>query len=169
MALFLNTKVCFLAVALAATIGCSRAKGDEDAAIRKLIDNFAKAENKRDGGGLIQFFTADGDVVVQNTRLTRDQISKSLVPLLPWSETGPAVYHVQRIRMLHPGAALVDTERTYFTSTLMRSSSCTFVLAKENNQWRVASYRNAVLATPMSKDSPFDSAQPARPPPPKAQ
>ncbi len=168
MPLFRKTQVCFLAAALAATVGCSRVKGDDDRQIRKLVDDFARAENKRDGGGLVEFFAVDGDVVVQNVRLTRDQIPKSLVPLLPWSETGPAVYHVQRIRVLRSGAALADTERTYFTSTLMRSSSCTFILVKENNQWRIASYRNAVLAPAISRDSPFGLSRP-KPELPKAQ
>lgn len=135
-----------------------RTKADDDAAIRKLIDDFARAENQRNAAGLSALFAPDGDIFVQNKRLASGtkQIAASLQPRIPWSEIGPASYRIENLRKLDSHFAIVDTERTYFTPVMKRSTSATFVLERTHEGWQIASYRNMLLGPPLSTDSTFE-------------
>ena len=133
-------------------------KPDDDTQIRKLIEDFAHAENQRNATQLTGLFAPDGDIYIQNKRLASGtkQISASLLPRIPWSEIGPATYRVETVRKLDPHFAIVDTDRTYFTPVMKRSTFATFVLERTHDGWRIASYRNVLPGPPLSTDSTFE-------------
>jgi uncharacterized protein (TIGR02246 family) len=147
-------------ITLSFDLGCRAGQVDSsDSAIRKLIHDFAAAEDHHDGKAIAALFTTGGQVSIQGRVVASgsDQIAESVAPKIPWSERFGPVYTIRQIRMVNGRNATVDAERVFQGPVLKRSSSTTFVVVKLGPAWRVSSYQDAENGTDRSPDPVFGS------------
>jgi ketosteroid isomerase-like protein len=106
----------------------------DDAAIRKVIANFADAENKHDGKAIANLFLPDSP--------DREPISKQIASEGGvWTEKGPKRIDVDGIRFVKPDVALVDTTAKWYQSIMHASSRQMLILVKDHGEWKISVYR----------------------------
>jgi uncharacterized protein (TIGR02246 family) len=122
-----------------------KASPEDEKAVRQAIKDFNDADNGHDGKALAGLFSADGDLLTPaGERLSGPaQIETSVKAPQIWSESGPALMRSIRVRFLRPDVAVIDAERAVYGSTGGSAHHLTFLLTKEDGQWRIASCRYA--------------------------
>jgi len=140
------------AVLLLAAVGLV-ACADDTAEVRSVVRDFNRASQKPDPRLFASLFTPDADYR-DSMRILKGR--EALVALFAsrqrWSErTAPMLQDVE-IRIVGAATALVDGQIVQYGTTLGKSAvRVVLVLLKEDNQWKISSWRtvgSAILMFP---------------------
>ena len=118
-------------------------------AITHLIDQYSEAREKRDTALLKTILTTDVDQLV-STGEWRNGIGTAVQGMLKSSANSPGTrtLTVDKIRILDPGAAIVDCkydiQNTDGTSRRMWS---TFIVVNKKKVWKISAIRNMLPAS----------------------
>ena len=140
-----------LACALAAiSTGQASASGDE-AAVRRVVQQYVDARETRDPEALRTLFTGDADQLVSSGewRRGRDAVVKG--GMASSQRTGgQRALNVETVRFLDANVALVDAryELTGLQGGASRSMWATLVLVRDASGWRITAIRNMLPAAP---------------------
>ena len=119
-------------------------EGDEHAAIRAALARLNEARTKGDPALLARLFTADADYRDGSGRLVRGSqaVARLLAGHGPWSEVTAPLLLAKNIRLLQPGAALVDATAVQYGSLIVkRCVPVAIALRESGGEWRIAAYR----------------------------
>lgn len=109
----------------------------DESAIRKLIATFEEAHHKHDIAVISSLF-AHGS-------LDRDPTVKAIAdePRV-WTEKTAVSYQTKMILAVHADVALADVTLTWYQSSMGRQASeRTFVVVRENGNWKISAYRGS--------------------------
>lgn len=139
------------AVVLAAGVGAAQqsATGDE-AAVRKLSEDFSAALNKGDGKAAAALFTADGDYVSSTGRVARGpaEVEKLVNDQAAAAFKGMTFkVTMTSVRFVQPTVAI--SSGTFEASgPTARKGMTTAVAVKQGDKWQIAAIR-AMVPAPM--------------------
>ena len=125
----------------------------DDAAIKEVVRRYVDAREARDPEAVAALFTADADQLVSSGewRRGRDLLVKGTMASSA-RNTGTRTIVVETVRMLGPDAAIADA-RYEISGAETRKMWSTFVLARQQGQWRISAIRNMLPATPAAASS----------------
>lgn len=121
----------------------------ERKAITALIDQYAEAREKRDTVLLKNILTKDVDQLV-STGEWRNGISAAVEGMLKSSANSPGTraLHVEKIRMLNPGSAIVDCKYEIQNKDgASRKMWSTFLVVADKKVWKISAVRNMLPAS----------------------
>jgi uncharacterized protein (TIGR02246 family) len=157
MRIRLLTASAAVAVLVAAVTYAQAGRADDEAAIRRQIDQFAAAWNKADAKAVAQFFADDGDYVSSTGQKGegRTGIEKVLSEQFAGVFKGATLKTtITAIRFLKPDVAIVNG--AFEVSGMkgpdgkelpVRKGLSTNILAKQGDKWLIAALRGMVPAT----------------------
>jgi uncharacterized protein (TIGR02246 family) len=133
---------------------------EDEKLVRQVLKDFVDAGINHDAKALAGLFQPDGDLLTPDgARFSgRTQIENSVTPAQVWSETGPPILRIVRIRFLRPDVAVADAEQVIYGATAWPTPALVmFVFMKEDGRWQIASCRHAASApsTLQSLSRPF--------------
>lgn len=144
-----NLAIFLLLVALAPTVETAASQAGDEAAIRKVVQQYDETRNRGDWKAYGALFTADADQLVSSGTWRRGaaDIMKSTADINATTyKGGKYTTTVDRVRTIAPTVALVDT--TFEISNLAAGGSRkglnSIVLVKDGGQWRIAATRSMV-------------------------
>ena len=114
----------------------------DDAAIRDVVRRYVDAREARDPEAVAALFTADADQLVSSGewRRGRDVLVKGTMASSART-TGTRTVVVETIRMVGPDVAMADG-RYEISGAETRKMWSTFVMARQQGQWRISAIRN---------------------------
>ena len=120
----------------------------DDAAIRDVVRRYVDAREARDPEAVAALFTADADQLVSSGewRRGRDVLVKGTMASSART-TGTRTIVVETIRMVGPDVAMADG-RYEISGAETRKMWSTFVMARQQGQWRISAIRNMLPARP---------------------
>jgi uncharacterized protein (TIGR02246 family) len=120
----------------------------DDAAIRDVVRRYVDAREARDPEAVAALFTADADQLVSSGewRRGRDVLVKGTMASSART-TGTRTVVVETIRMVGPDVAMADG-RYEISGAETRKMWSTFVMARQQSQWRISAIRNMLPAPP---------------------
>jgi uncharacterized protein (TIGR02246 family) len=125
---------------------------DSDAAaIRDVVRKYAEARESRDAKAIEALFTPDADQLVSSGEWRRGREVLVRGALASSARTGGTrTLHVETIRMVGADTAIADAryEISGLEDGAVRRMWSTFVLARQQGQWRLAAIRNMLPAAP---------------------
>jgi len=118
----------------------------DDAAIKDVVRRYVDAREARDPEAVAALFTADADQLVSSGewRRGRDVLVKGTMASSA-RNTGTRTIVVETVRMLGPDAAIADA-RYEISGAETRKMWSTFVMARQQGQWRISAIRNMLPA-----------------------
>ncbi|HEX4947631.1 MAG TPA: SgcJ/EcaC family oxidoreductase [Blastocatellia bacterium] len=126
-------------------------KGNEDAAIRAVVQKYVDARERLDAKAVEQLFTADADQLVSSGewRKGRDAVVKGSLENSR-NTGGKRTITVESVRLLSSDVAIADGryEMTGLAGGASRSMWTTFVFKKTGKEWRISAIRNMLPAAP---------------------
>jgi len=154
----MRTHFLFLILASAASLPAQQMGPEDEAAIRRLASDFYQKLAAGDTSEVAALFTADGDLwdfrgwlfsaepgsLLDPVRVHsgRDAIQRGLRKPAAFGELSGPYMQSQKVRLLGPGVALVDSKSNYYGSTVTRVEMYGLMIArKEAEGWRIVSYR----------------------------
>lgn len=144
------TAVFVIALALTGFAQAPGAAGDE-AAIRRVAQQYDEARNKGDWVALGALFTEEADQLTSagEWRRGRADVAQGIERSMSTTYKG-AKYTttIDRVRMLAPNVAIADGpfEIVNVPGGGTRRAHATYVLMKSGDRWRIAAYRSMVPA-----------------------
>ena len=121
------------------------------AAIRDVVRKYAEARESRDPKAIEVLFTPDADQLVSSGEWRRGREVLVRGALASSARTGGTrTLHVETIRMVGADTAIADAryEISGLEGGAVRRMWSTFVLARQQGQWRLAAIRNMLPAAP---------------------
>lgn len=121
------------------------------AAIRNAIANYAAARESRDPKAIESLFTADADQLVSSGEWRRGRDALVKGALASSARTGGTrTLDVEALRMVGADTAIADAryEISGLEGGAVRRMWSTFVLVKQQGQWRISAIRNMLPAAP---------------------
>ena len=120
----------------------------EDAAIRDVVRRYVDAREARDPEAVTALFTTDADQLVSSGewRRGREELVKGTMASSART-TGKRTIVIETIRMVGPDVAIADG-RYEISSAETRKMWSTFVMARQQGQWRISAIRNMLPAPP---------------------
>jgi uncharacterized protein (TIGR02246 family) len=144
-----NLSVFLVLAALAPTVGTASGQSGDEAAIRKLVQQYDETRNRGDWKAYGALFTADADQLVSSGTWRRGaaDIMKSTADITATTyKGGKYTTTVDRVRTIAPTVALVDA--TFEISNLAaggaRKGLNSMVLVNTGGRWRIAATRSMV-------------------------
>lgn len=130
----------------------------DDAAIREVVRRYVDAREARDPEAVAALFTADADQLVSSGewRRGRDVLVKGTMASSA-RNTGTRTIVVETLRMIGPDAAIADA-RYEIGGAETRKMWSTFVMARQQGQWRISAIRNMLPAPPAAAAAPTTAA-----------
>ena len=127
--------------------------GNEEAAIRTVVQNYVDARERIDPKAVEQLFTADADQLVSSGewRKGRAAVVKGTMASST-SSGGKRTITVESVRFISSDVAIADGryELTGLAGGVTRSMWTTFVLKRSGKEWRITAIRNMLPAAPAS-------------------
>ena len=126
----------------------SGASTADDAAIRDVVRRYVEAREARDPEAVAALFTPDADQLVSSGewRKGREALVKGTLASSART-TGTRTVVVETIRMIGPDVAIADG-RYEISGAETRRMWSTFVLLRQQGQWRISAIRNMLPAPP---------------------
>ena len=120
----------------------------DDAAIKEVVRRYVEAREARDPEAVAALFTPDADQLVSSGewRRGRDVLVKGTMASSART-TGTRTVVVETIRMVGPDVAIADG-RYEISGAETRKMWSTFVMARQQGQWRISAIRNMLPAPP---------------------
>ena len=120
----------------------------DDAAIRDVVRRYVDAREARDPEAVAALFTTDADQLVSSGewRRGREVLVKGTMASSART-TGTRTVVVETIRMVGPDVAMADG-RYEISGAETRKMWSTFVMARQQGQWRISAIRNMLPAPP---------------------
>jgi uncharacterized protein (TIGR02246 family) len=147
-----NLSIFLLLLTLTPAVRTASSQTADEAAIRKVVQQYDETRNRGDWKAYGGLFTADADQLVSSGTWRRGtaDIMKSTADINATTyKGGKYTTTVDRVRTIAPTVALVDT--TFEISNLAaggtRKGLNSMVLVKDGGQWRIAATR-AMVPTP---------------------
>jgi hypothetical protein len=136
--------------AIARSSECAPPPEDNDGqAIAALVSEFNRAVSVNDFDRLRALFTRDGEYGVgKSPSMPVSTAIRQLPPKrLPWDERTPLRISVPNVWFMGPEMAVANAIESDYApmSGITRRWGCTFVLLRVGGDWRIASYREAVI------------------------
>lgn len=121
---------------------------DETAKVRIVLRDFNRASQKPDPQLYGLIFTSNADYRDSTRTLKgRDALVSLFVNRPRWSERTAPMLRDEEIRLVAPGAALVDARLFQYGTTTGRSAiPVALVLEKEDGEWKISSWRTLGFA-----------------------
>jgi uncharacterized protein (TIGR02246 family) len=141
-----------LAVVLAlAAPAAGQKTADEDEAIRDVVRRYTSARERGNATELAALFTADADQLTSSGEWRRGRAE--LVPgtlASSKNNTGVRKITIKTVRFPAPGVAIADGEYVIGASqgTAARNMWTSFVMVRNDGQWRISAIRNMLPAAP---------------------
>ena len=127
------------------------AVGNEEAAIRAVVQKYVEARERIDPKAVEQLFTADADQLVSSGewRKGREAVVKGTMASST-SSGGKRTITVESVRFVSSDVAIADGryELTGLAGGVTRSMWTTFVLKRSGKEWRITAIRNMLPAAP---------------------
>jgi uncharacterized protein (TIGR02246 family) len=142
------TTLFILALTLPGVAQAPKTGGGDEAAIRRVLQDYDAARTRADVKAVAALFTEDGDQLTSASewRRGRAQVEKGTAQSLTTSyKGGKYVTNVETVRMLGPGIALA--EAAFEIANIAggsRKGHTTFVLVKSGDRWQIALARSMV-------------------------
>ena len=135
-------------VLLACAPAAAQASTTDEAAIREVVRRYVDAREARDPEAVAALFTPDADQLVSSGewRRGRDVLVKGTMASSART-TGTRTIVVETIRMVGPDVAIADA-RYEISGAETRRMWSTFVMARQQGQWRISGIRNMLPAPP---------------------
>jgi len=117
-------------------------------AITVLIDQYAAAREKRDTVLLKNILTPEVDQLVSNGEW-RNGVAAAVEGMIKSSASSPGTrtLHVEKIRMLNAGSAIVDCKyEIQNKDSTVRKMWSTFLVVANNEVWKISAVRNMLPA-----------------------
>ena len=117
-------------------------------AITVLIDQYAAAREKRDTVLLKNILTPEVDQLVSNGEW-RNGVAAAVEGMRKSSASSPGTrtLHVEKIRMLNAGSAIVDCKyEIQNKDSTVRKMWSTFLVVANNKVWKISAVRNMLPA-----------------------
>ena len=126
----------------------------DDAAIKEVVRRYVEAREARDPEAVAALFTPDADQLVSSGewRRGRDVLVKGTMASSART-TGTRTIVVETIRMVGPDVAMADG-RYEIGGAETRKMWSTFVMARQQGQWRISAIRNMLPAPPAVASAP---------------
>jgi len=126
---------------------------NDEAAIRKLVQQYVAAREANDGKQIEECFSPDADQLVSSGewRKGRDQVVSGTMRSFA-NEKGRRSITVESVRFLGPDVAIADGryKLTDQAGNSTRKMWATLVCKRESSGWRIAAIRNMLPAAPAS-------------------
>jgi uncharacterized protein (TIGR02246 family) len=131
-----------------ATASAQPSAGSDDPAIRTVVRRYMEAREARDPEAVAALFTPDADQLVSSGewRKGRDALVKGTLASSART-TGARTVVVETIRMIGPDVAIADG-RYEISGAETRKMWSTFVLQRQQGEWRISAIRNMLPAPP---------------------
>ncbi len=131
----------------------------DDTAIREVVRRYADAREARDPEAVAALFTADADQLVSSGewRRGRDVLVKGTMASSA-QNTGQRTITVETLRMIGPDVAIADA-RYEIRGAETRRMWSTFVMARQQGQWRISAIRNMLPAMPAATAPPVAASE----------
>lgn len=147
----------FPALALVLLIGVpasAQPPSADDTAIREVVRRYVDAREARDPEAVAALVTADADQLVSSGewRRGRDVLVKGTMASSA-QNTGKRTLTVETLRRVGPNVAIADA-RYEIAGAETRRMWSTFVLARQQGQWRISAIRNMLPAVPAATAAP---------------
>ena len=123
----------------------------DETAIRDLVRRYAGAREARDAGAIEALFTPDADQLVSSGQWRRGRDVLVTGALASSARTGGTrTLEVEHLRMVGPDVAIADAryEISGLDGGATRRMWSTFVMAREQDGWRITAIRNMLPAQP---------------------
>src|SRR5215475_5813611 len=124
---------------------CMLAQSTDDAAVRKLVQQYMDARDKQDPRAIESLFTADADQLVSSGewRKGRPAVVKGTMASSQ-SSGGKRTITVTSVRFLAPGVAIADGhyDLTGLAGGATRNMWTSIVVTRSSDGWRIAAIRN---------------------------
>lgn len=137
-----------LLLALAVPAAAQTSAGNDDAAVRRIIQQHDDARNRGDWKGLGQLFTDNAEQLTSSGewRRGRAQIEKGSEQATTTTyKGGKYVTKVETVRTIAPGVAIADAAfEIQNIGGSSRKGHTTYVLVKDGSAWRIAASRSMV-------------------------
>jgi uncharacterized protein (TIGR02246 family) len=141
----------FLLISFAPWFAATAPKGNEDAAIRAVVQKYVDARERMEAQAVEQLFTADADQLVSSGewRKGRDAVVRGSIENSR-NTGGKRTITVESVRFLSSDVAIADGryELTGLAGGTTRMMWTTFILKKTGKEWRIAAIRNMLPAAP---------------------
>ncbi len=125
--------------------------GNEEVAIRAVVQKYVDARERIDPKAVEQLFTADADQLVSSGewRKGREAVVKGTMASSS-SSGGKRTITVEFVRFVSSDVAIADGryELTGLAGGVTRSMWTTFVLKRSGKEWRITAIRNMLPAAP---------------------
>jgi uncharacterized protein (TIGR02246 family) len=130
----------------------------DDAAIRDVVRRYVDAREARDPEAVAALFTTDADQLVSSGewRRGRDVLVQGTMASSART-TGTRTVVVETIRMVGTDVAMADG-RYEISGAETRKMWSTFVMARQQGQWRISAIRNMLPAPPAAAPAPASGA-----------
>ena len=152
MALKCLLLLCFASCALLVAQDVS--KGNDEASIRNLVQQYVSAREANNGKQIEQCFTADADQLVSSGewRKGRDQVVRGTMESFS-REQGHRTIAVETLRFPSPDVAIVDGryELSGQSGGSTRKMWTTLICLRESSGWKIAAIRNMLPAPAATK------------------
>lgn len=131
----------------------------DDAAIRDVVRRYVDAREARDPEAVAALFTADADQLVSSGewRRGRDVLVKGTMASSA-RNPGTRTIVVETLRMIDANTAIADA-RYEISGVETRKMWSTFVVARQQGQWRISAIRNMLPATPAATAPPVAASE----------
>ncbi len=141
----------FFFVLVTPWLATTSTKGNEDAAIRAVVQKYVDARERLDAKAVEQLFTPDADQLVSSGewRKGRDAVVKGSLESSR-STGGKRTITLEAVRFLSADVAIADGryEMTGLAGGASRRMWSTFVFKKVGKEWRISAIRNMLPAAP---------------------
>ena len=141
----------FLLLPLTPWFTTTTTSGNEESAIRAVVQKYVDARERIDPKAVEQLFTADADQLVSSGewRKGREAVVKGTMASST-STGGKRTITVETVRFLSSDVAIADGryELTGLAGGTTRSMWSTFVFKKTGKEWRISAIRNMLPAAP---------------------
>lgn len=144
----------FLAVLLFVTSASQGSPGvdtGQEAAVRKVVETYLQARERRDEKALRALFTEDADQLVSSGewRKGREEIVRGTLGSSART-TGARTVTVQSVRFVSPDVAIADGpyEIAGDQTAAARRMWSSFVMTRAGGAWRISAIRNMLPAAP---------------------
>lgn len=143
--------VVLLFISLAPWLPATAPKGNDEDAIRAVVQKYVDARERLDAKAVEQLFTADADQLVSSGewRKGRDAVVRGSLENSR-NTGGKRTITLDSVRVLSADAAIADGryEMTGLAGGASRSMWTTFVLKRSGKEWRITAIRNMLPAAP---------------------
>jgi len=135
-------------IMLTCVITSAQPSATDDAAIRDVVRRYMAARETGNPDAVAALFTPDADQLVSSGewRRGRDVLVKGALASSART-TGTRTVVVETIRMIGPDVAIADG-RYEISGVETRRMWSTFVLARQQGEWRISAIRNMLPAPP---------------------